>query len=143
MPFVKTLPKINYIKFKLVTSEEYNKLAASKKTMNDVLNEYKQNIFPIEYAVNKWLEDGCRLNKIDSYNILETVDILYKPIFIPFNKYIILYISGNKIVNEWSPEQYAKLIKNTYDKYNIYYPIILLDESFRPLCLTGHELSFQ
>lgn len=44
----------------------------------------------------------------------------------PFEEYIVLYISGNKISQEWQPETYAELINNTFKKYNVEYPIILI-----------------
>lgn len=47
--------------------------------MNQLINEWKNFVFPIEYAVNKWLEDGIRIEKIDNnFKIAESVDIKFK-----------------------------------------------------------------
>ena len=130
LSFLKLLPKVDKFKFKLVTNDFYNYLAKQKKTMNIILSEHASNIFPIDYAVNAWLEDGVRINKIDEYSIEETVAIKDVYIALPFKEYIILYISGNKISQEWQPEMYAELINNTFKKYCIKYPIILLGAKY-------------
>lgn len=140
--FIKLLPKIDKFKFKLVTRQYYNYLENLKKTIDEVLIEYESNVFVIEYAVNKWLEDGHRINMIDSYPLEESVAIKYKDISLPFNQYIVLYISGNKIIQEWQPEVYADLIHNIFRKYNIEYPIFLIGAKYdeAPLIRAGHKL---
>ncbi len=151
LPFLKLLPKVDKFKLKLVTREYYDNLAKQKKTMDIVLSEHASNIFPIEYAVNAWLEDGVRISEIDKYPLEETVAIKEKYINLPFKNYIILYISGNKISREWQPEKYSELINNTFKKYNVSYPIILIGAEYdephlkiagNKLKQYGYEISF-
>jgi len=130
LPFLKLLPKVDKFKLKLVSSKYYDYLAKQKKTIDIVLSEHESNIFPIDYAINAWLEDGVRINKIDNYPVEEKVALKDKYIKLPFKEYIILYISGNKISQEWQPEQYSDLIKNTFKKYNVEYPIILIGAKY-------------
>ena len=142
LPFLKLLPKAGKFKLKLVTNKYYDYLAKQKKTINIVMDEYRHNIFPIEYAVNSWLESGVRIEKIDNYPIEEYVDLKYEYINLPFDEYIVLYISGNKISKEWHPEVYAELINNTFKRYNINYPIILLGANYdkEHLAIAGNKL---
>ena len=145
LPFLKLLPKVNNFKLELVSSKYYDKLAKIKKTIPELLNEWSHNNkHVIEYAVNKWLEDGVRIDQIDSYSILDNVYLINKHVDIPYNtkEYITLYISGNKISQEWQPERYSKLIHNTFLKNNIKYPIILLGAEYdkKHLVIAGNEL---
>lgn len=145
LPFLKLLPKVKYLKLELVTSNYYDNLAKIKKTIPELLNEWSHNNkHIIEYAVNKWLEDGVRIDQIDSYSILDNVYLINKHVDIPYNtkEYITLYISGNKISQEWQPEKYSKLIHNTFLKNKIKYPIILLGAEYdkKHLLIAGNEL---
>jgi hypothetical protein len=133
LPFLKTLPKVLKTKLKLVTSKKYDELAKIKKKLTGVIDEYKKGVFPIEYAVNKFLEDGVRIDEIDDplqFPITETVDLITKPVDIPFEKYMILYISGNKIVQEYYPQKYVDIIKETFSKFNNKLPIVLLGAEY-------------
>lgn len=144
LPFVKTLPKIQLVKFLLVSSDEYQRIANIHKTLFQVFNECANKVFPIEYAVNGWLEDGVRIDDIDpKFRIEEYVNLKETPVDIPYDEYIILYISGNKITQEWGPKKYATLIYNTYTKYNKSYPIILLGAKYdlKHLTIANNELT--
>jgi hypothetical protein len=145
LPFLKLLPKVKYLKLELVTSNYYDNLAKIKKTIPELLDEWNNNKSAVfEYAVNKWLEDGVRIDQIDSYSILDNVYLINKHVYIPYNtkEYITLYISGNKISQEWQPEKYSKLIHNTFLKNKIKYPIILLGAEYdkKHLLIAGNEL---
>ena len=145
LPFLKLLPKVEKFKFELVSTEYCNHLSKIKKTMPELLNEWNNNNNAVfEYAVNKWLEDGVRINEIDSYSVLENVSLIHKEINIPYKskEYIILYISGNKISKEWQPEKYPKLIHNTFLNNKNKYPIILLGAEYdrKHLLIAGNIL---
>jgi hypothetical protein len=145
LPFLKLLPKVKHFKLELVSSKYYDNLAKIKKTIPELLNEWSHNNKKvIEYTVNKWLEDGVRIDQIDSYSIVDNVNLINTHVDIPYNtkEYITLYISGNKISQEWQPERYSKLIHNTFLKNNIKYPIILLGAEYdkKHLVIAGNEL---
>jgi ADP-heptose:LPS heptosyltransferase len=140
LPFVKTLPKINDVSFRKIKLDQWNEVMYCRKTLNDLLKKYKDGDI---YAINKWLEDGCRIDEIDNFKIEETVDILCEPIEIPNHEYIVLYISDSPTANvTWEPNKYAHLIKNTYEKYNVNYPIVLLGATYdqNNLIAAGDEL---
>ena len=146
LPFLKLLPKVKKFKLELVSSNYYDNLAKIKKTIPELLNEWNHNNKNvIEYAVNKWLEDGVRINEIDSYSVLENVSLIYEETNIPYKskEYIILYISGNKISKEWQPEKYATLIHNTFLNNKNKYPIILLGAEYdrNHLLIAGNILT--
>lgn len=131
LPFLKCLPKINKISYKIVSSEYYQSVVDLKKGMADVISEWNfNNNAIIKYAMNSWLESEKTLKGCDGYDFEETVNISKTNIDLPFNEYIILYISGNKLTHEWKPKKYCDLILNTYKKYNIHFPVILLGAKY-------------
>ena len=71
------------------------------------------------------------------------MDILCEPIEIPDREYIILYISGGRTKKgRWEPNRYADLIKNTYERYDVNYPIVLLGATYdkKNLMAAGNKL---
>jgi hypothetical protein len=157
IPFAYTLPKVNDASFKLITIKEYKDIMnnCGKKYMKNLIheNEIKKEsplkaangctYNYVKYSVNKWLEAGIRIDEIDDFKIEENVDILCEPIEIPDREYIILYISGGHTKKgRWKPNRYAHLIKNTYERYNVNYPIVLLGATYdkNNLMAAGNKL---
>lgn len=154
IPFAKTLPKVNDVSFKLITRKEYKDIMR-KKYMKNLIHENEikkespllasngRTYNYVKYSVNRWLESGIRIDEIDYFKIEETVDILCEPIEIPDQEYIILYISGGTTKKgRWKPNRYAHLIKNTYERYNVNYPIVLLGATYdkKNLMAAGNKL---
>lgn len=141
IPFLELLPKIGTITADQKPLEHYTKLATGIFSMKNIMEEHNQNpdVF-YDYACNKQLEDGIRIENIDpDLPIEEKTNFLSVPCPLPFNlkEYITLYVSGGTL-NEgaskyhklWSIQTWTVLIKLLYKKYRAKNPIILIGASY-------------
>ena len=101
--FLKTLDKIGIVNFKIVSCREYNKVAKSMYTVDDIL---------CDYSVNAWLENGVHIDKIDKYPINWNINLKLGLSVVNYN-YVLLYVSGcshNSPYYQMSPENWSQLI---------------------------------
>lgn len=69
------------------------------------------------YSCNKPLEDGIRLEGMDTHSVEWGIDIPCKSVDLP-KDYILLYVSGNKAQYGWSASKWAHLTKSIWKKFN-------------------------
>lgn len=124
------MPKVKKVSFKLVTSQDYAELAKSTHLINSISSNIPNN----KYAINKFLEDGQRIDEIDGL-VDSNIDIKTEKIDLP-EKYTLIYISGAtkqlnpQVLGAWNIDKWKQLIKQIYQKYKIKYPIVLIGASF-------------
>jgi hypothetical protein len=82
--FIETLSKIGSINYKVVTSNEYMRVAAGL---------YATPLVDGEYSVNAWLERGIHIENIDDYPVSWDIGLKFSPVATP-KKYVLLYVSG-------------------------------------------------
>jgi hypothetical protein len=128
------LPKVKSHKFRLMKDSEYSVMASTKYDLNQVINSWKSGSEDsVKYNCNRWLEEGTRLEDIDSNPVLESVELPTEPFDLPFKDYITLYVSGSTRHSTqpvWSCEQWVEYIKGIYNRYQVKFPVVLLGASY-------------
>jgi len=110
--FIELLPKVGTINYKITSSEHYNKVAWTHHKMGPILIDPNKIH---EYAVNKPMEEGMRIDAIDPDTQVEW-DLKFnvpEPRFHAGN-YIVLYISGSKNNMSWDHNKWASFIVTMY-----------------------------
>ncbi len=138
--WLRLLPKVGDINLKTVKQNYYDQVIGKHWPMAEVLSLREAGNWEIDYAVNKPLEDGVRLEDIDpEYKVEWNVPIEITPCPREFEgeNYICLYISGGTknpdVIRDckvWMPFQWAKLILGLYQRFKWTYPIILIGASY-------------
>ncbi len=82
--FAKSLTKIGDVKYKIVSSEHYSRVARGMYAMPEKDGEY---------SVNAWLEKGIHLDAIDSSPVSWDIGLKLSPVQIN-RQYLLLYVSG-------------------------------------------------
>lgn len=133
--FLKVLPKTGVVGSKNIIEEQHAVLAGGVFDIHEILSSTEKIDF--NYACNKPLEDGIRLEKIDEgYGIEEDVVIKDQYVDLGFDKYITLYVSGSSLSKDaqklgvWRIQQWAELVFRFYAKYGIDYPLVILGATY-------------
>lgn len=85
--FLSTLDKVGTVTFKVVTPEEYGRVARGLYTVDEAAASG-------EYCVNAWLERGIHLDAIDESPVLWDVNLKHQPVDGVPKDYFLLYVSG-------------------------------------------------
>jgi ADP-heptose:LPS heptosyltransferase len=134
--WMKLFPKIKNTSYSLVSSEEYQKIATDKIDMKDVVRQWKEGKDVVDYACNRWLEEGIRLDEIDDHKVEWNVPLKTEAFDLPYEEFVTLYVSGSTknhgavIQGAWSVDRWVDLINRLYDKLKIDLPIILIGAQF-------------
>lgn len=139
--FLKLLPKVREITTHTVSSQDYNTLAAGRFPMGrilDAVNSGATNSF--DYACNRPLEEGVRIEDIDPlFSVETTTDIRCDEYPLPFasGDYVCMYVSGTtadrKIVADlklWTVQTWVKFVSGFYKQYNLRCPIVIIGASY-------------
>lgn len=137
--FLRLLPKVRNIETNFVTDMDYKRLCEGYFPMKDLISKIGDDGF-YNYSCNRSLEDGIRIENIDSdYDIEETVPILCNGFFLPYTcgEYVTLYVSGSTMDKEvssrlslWDASKWSKFIRSFYKQYDLSCPIILIGASY-------------
>lgn len=139
--FLQLCPRVGAVNYSYVSSEKYNSVAHRRYDVRPIINN-PQVVH--DYAINKPLEEGIRLEDVDPDTKVEW--------FLPFDvsekrnteSYIVLYVSGSKTDFTWTPEKWSRLILDLYSKHNLYsYKLVLFGAHYDevPLRKIGEILS--
>lgn len=82
--FLGTLDQVGKVNFKVVTPEEYGRVARGLYKTSDINGEY---------CVNAWLERGIHLDNIDDSPVMWDINLKKMPVEVP-KDYLLLYVSG-------------------------------------------------
>ena len=138
-PFLRLLPKTGTVGLKRVSAKEYDKLAADRFSMRKILDEYAAGEIIFDYACNKPLEEGIRIEEIDPGLLVEetaNIKVAEAPIAYPPGSYVAVYVSGAVKQNHplklgaWPPVKWAEFVKALCDDFNFRKPIILVGASY-------------
>lgn len=126
--WIPLFPKIRDCKFRIVKEAEYQIMAATKFKLDETIKQWERGVDSVKYNCNRWLEEGTRIDEIDSHPVQETVDLKLEEFPLPFKDYITLYVSGStrhhgKTV--WSLEEWISFVKLIYAKYQVKYPVMI------------------
>lgn len=135
LPWMSLLPQVGEVKLRLVKGNLYNEMAATKYDLSATIKNWQgsYNLDSVPYAVNKWLEDGTRLDEIDDLTVMTDVPLKMEPIKVPFENYMTLYVSGsakNRNLPCWSIDQWLEYVDLLYSKYNPDLPIVVIGAKF-------------
>jgi hypothetical protein len=134
LPWMPLLPQVGEVKLRLVDGEVYNEMVTTRYNLSDTIKNWQEShLDSVPYAVNKWLEDGIRLDEIDNMKVMTDVPLKMEPINVPFKKYMTLYVSGsakNRNLPCWSIDQWLEYVDLLYSKYNPDLPIVVIGANF-------------
>jgi hypothetical protein len=131
--WLQLLPKCGGVSTKIISHEKYEKLVSGKFLVKDVLRQWQSGINEVQYSCNRFLEEGVRLDQIDDYPIAEDVEMTREPFALPFDQYIVLYVSGNTNVlgtQVWSVAQWFDCLERICKKFSLNCPVVLIGASF-------------
>lgn len=116
--FVELLPKVKKVGFTLVNGDYYARVAALRRPVTDILGG--KSVY--DYAVNKPLEEGVRLEDIDAgQQVAWDIKFNVPAERVKENKYVLFYTSGNKHDSSWSSDHWyqllASLVQNGYREH--------------------------
>jgi hypothetical protein len=134
IPFLKVLPKIGNITVQPTTSDDYTRIAQGYFSMSNIMKKYGPRSKIFDYACNKPLEDGIRIEMIDpEYPIEETVPFPIEIMPLPFDNYLCLYVCADikkevpaKIHGLWEANKWAEVIQILCQKQKTKLPIVLV-----------------
>lgn len=132
--WLSVLPKVGSVVVKQVTGVEYDSVIASYIPIKRVIQSKR----PSNYSCNKPLEDGIRLEDIDTNSLVEwDVPVTIHDCPIEYKEYICLYVSGstknNNLIKDkviWHEDKWLELIKLLYAKHQLSYPICMIGASY-------------
>lgn len=143
------LPKFGTAAIEIVSNQQYDRAASRYSRMQDRIDDYKAGR-PVEYSINRWLEEGHRIDEIDPGAKIETdvgIDATARP-ETPAGDYLTLYVSGsatNKIIQRnpkygsWDCRKWARLTHGLLDRIGNL-PIVMIGASFdRPAIEEMHN----
>lgn len=138
--FLRLLPKIKNISFRVVSSQIYDKLASSRFSMKEIMEKYQEGERIFDYACNYPLEQGIRIEEIDSnYKIEESTNIVSENYPLQFNskEYVVVYVSGTTMQTDvveklklWNPKKWAEFVDGFCKKYNMKKNIVFIGASY-------------
>jgi ADP-heptose:LPS heptosyltransferase len=139
--WVKLFPKVGRVTFPIVSGDHYDKIVLMRPKVADLLRDHANGRRHFDFACNNFLETGTRLEDIDPELPPEwNVNIKTEDVDLPFDKYIILYVSGsNKTTLHWTDRQWIDFTLDFYKKYNLKYPLVMIGASYD--AATVHEMS--
>jgi hypothetical protein len=133
LPWMSLLPKVKEVTMKLVKGPVYAQMATTKYNLAEVMQAWNAGKTPPPYAVNKWLEEGVRIDEIDQSPVEKNVALKSEHFDVPFEKFMTLYVSGNakkKGLPSWSIQQWLEYIDLFYVRYNPDLPIVVIGADF-------------
>jgi hypothetical protein len=156
VPFLHLLPKTCEVLSKVVPGEEYTAVAQGHFPMGEILKRYEEHVasgqtevFTCDYACNKPLEEGIRIEDIDpGYLVEDTVAIQCTECPLAFDPgtYTTLYVSGGTndpiavLMNQiWLTEHWRTFLVGFYKKHQISHPIIQIGASYDHAVLMDME----
>jgi hypothetical protein len=138
--FLRLLPKTREVTTRIVSDEEYKLLAQGQYSMSEIMARFNEGESIFDYACNKPLENGVRIEDIDpEYPIEETVDIRCDPCPLVFEagKYVTLYVSGSTIDEcartthrLWNLHLWFDFIRLFYARFGLSAPIKIIGASY-------------
>jgi hypothetical protein len=139
--FLRLWPKTGEISSWLVPGEEYNWIASQYHPMDRIFEKFNKGYTgPFDYACNRPLEQGTRIEDIDKdFQIEETVEMQSTPCPLVFNpgEYVCLYVSGAtkkadviKKVGVWTIAQWVDFVSKFYKKYKLKSPLMIIGASY-------------
>lgn len=138
--FLEIVPKIGKIDYKVVSSQEYLRVAGSRFDLQWIL-EAPPGVY--DYAMNKPLEDGIRIDKVDPQLAVEwKIDYKVNPEKIRHDDYLVFYTSGNKADQSWDNNRWISFVSQLYRRHGLDLPIVMLGADYdeKPLRAIGSVL---
>ena len=128
-------PKVGAVNFRLVTSQRYQQITQSRRTVAECLAEAAAGQSDgVDFAANAWLEDGRRLEDLDPLHPPQwDVPIRSAPAAGLPERYLLLCVSGDTQRHPrgcWSIEQWLELIDRLYLRDSRSLPIVQLGAEF-------------
>lgn len=128
LPFISLFPKVGSVTVETVPSERYAKTAKGIFRMADIL--YRDG--PSDYACNRSLELGVRLEEIDpNLEVEECVALPEEDAPVPAEPYLLVFVSQSasmKIAPEygvWSVESWARMLRILREEGVFPWPVVL------------------
>jgi ADP-heptose:LPS heptosyltransferase len=107
-PWLRCLPKIGKIDYRMVSSPYYDEVAGTQYKVQDILDHPNEWL---PYALNKPLEQGMRIDDIDQgYEVAWDFKLKSKAIG-EHDDYVLFYTSGNKPDYTWDCMKWAELLR--------------------------------
>jgi hypothetical protein len=132
--WIKLFPKCGEIKMKKVSQATYNSNINGLHKMQSIISVYQMGQGQyFHYSCNKHLEDGKRIETIDpEYSYEETVAIETSKVELPFDKYLVIYVSGNAMKednNWWNISKWEQFfVKLNKEVTNL--PVVIIGASY-------------
>jgi hypothetical protein len=148
--WLRLLPKVGNIVFRVVSSEYYARVIAQKYTMSDILAVYQTGRTEFDYAANRPLEEGVRLEDIDPGQPVEWgVPLAIQECPLAFDEFIACYVSGGTkdlgAIKKgcWNQIQWIDFLLRLYRKYKYQVPLILIGASYDHKVIEGISRSLK
>jgi hypothetical protein len=130
--FLPLLPKVGTVRFKVVSGERYAHVTASKHAIDEVLKHHRDGIRPVAYAVNRFLEEGTRIDEIDHHPVLEDAGLRHDA---PTEAggYIALYVSGFARARNnttWPIANWLRFVRRFYAQYRLDLPLKIVGAGY-------------
>jgi hypothetical protein len=126
--FLSTWPRVGNVTLKHVPGQIYDQLAKTKYQMRDVM---ELGLNDVDYACNRWLEEGIRLEQIDpQYPPGWSIPLQQIDAKLDWEKYLCFYVCGSKVHNAWTTKQWAECLELLYLKYNLKLPLVIIGASY-------------
>lgn len=126
LPFLRLLPKIGTVRHKVVPQAVYDRVASMHAPIRTVLDKAPGEV---EYAVNKPLEIGIRLEDIDGEAVEYPLPII-NPARVLEGDYAVLYVSGSKALDTWSTQEWAEFYAKLAERYDLTLPLVLIGTTY-------------
>lgn len=139
--FLKLMPKVRDVTFRMITHEQYQMLWVKTYSVEKIIKEFNSGgLKEFDYAINTPLENGIRIDDLDpGYEIEETVQVKMEELpegHLP-DQYMTVYVSGStddKHAAEkhslWSVEEWFDFIMKFRKKYDQHVPVVLIGASY-------------
>lgn len=114
-----TWPKIGSVTFEMLSSERIGRICNGYFSVRRVMEQYQDGCREIDYSFNHWLEDGERIDGIDTtYPVAFDVPLEMEEWSL-WSEYLVLYVSGTakrRVIGSWSLEKWAELVSMYMDR---------------------------
>ena len=131
----KSFPKVVKVSFTEMAAQESVKFFSSKMYIGEIVEQIKKTgKYEGKYIVNRWLEEGTRLEDIDPEYPPEFSIKLPMRRFELYDKdtFVILYVSGDSdrhpdpAFGIWGSQQWIELMNQAYEELNLYKKRLLI-----------------
>ncbi len=130
--WLRLLPKIGSISPLVVPEREYNERISKKRSVVDVVKEWRETSEPQDYSCNAWLDAGTKLDDICAGDVEWDAAFQVDDPSVSGGDHIAIAVSGStgKIPGTWSADQWKDFIDLAYERLGIDSRIVMLGAEF-------------